>query len=211
MASMTTDYTGEQNGKNWMRTYGGGQFFPFDPKIEDINIQAIAHHLAMEVRYGGGPRDYYSVAEHCVLISEALERDGYPYKVCLDGLLHDAAEFVMGDTPRPRKNALREKFPAAAGFLKNAEDAISKLVAEKFNLNWPLPEAVHEYDRRIIKDEIATLFDAAPWSYVAEPLRVQINCWDWHHAKRYFLRRFEYLQEAIAENLSNNEHRIDVV
>ena len=54
---------------DWMQTHTGGQFWPLDPRIEDINILDISASLSKINRYAGHTLDFYSVAEHCVLIT----------------------------------------------------------------------------------------------------------------------------------------------
>lgn len=50
---------------NWLRTYTGKRFYPLDPRIEEIDIEDIAHALSMLCRFGGHCRE-------CVLgISQA--------------------------------------------------------------------------------------------------------------------------------------------
>src|SRR4029077_4249720 len=56
--------------QGWMQTYSGRKFYPLHPRAEDVELADVAHGLAMTCRYGGHSRLFYSVAEHCVLVSE---------------------------------------------------------------------------------------------------------------------------------------------
>ena len=76
----------------------GSVFFPLDPRPEEIGIENIAHALAMSCRYGGHSLDYYSVAQHSVLVSRLVSRSD-----ALCALLHDATEAFIGDLIRPMK------------------------------------------------------------------------------------------------------------
>lgn len=78
-----------------------------DPHPDTIQADDIAHHTGMTVRYGGGVRRFYSVAEHASLVGDLLEHQGHPPSVVLAGLLHDAAEAYVGDLVSPLKYALR--------------------------------------------------------------------------------------------------------
>jgi hypothetical protein len=89
-------------------TYTGKSFDLLDPQPEMVCIEDIAHSLAYQCRYTGHTGDglpqmqqFYSVAQHCVLMAEAdLPRDP------LARLLHDAAETYIGDMARPWKQLL---------------------------------------------------------------------------------------------------------
>src|SRR5579859_1342638 len=65
---------------------------------------AMAHSMAQTARYRWNGDEFYSVAEHSVLVA-ALMRDvvgGDPY----EGVLHDAAESVLPDVSSPFKQLL---------------------------------------------------------------------------------------------------------
>lgn len=66
----------------------------------DADIDVIAFALAHINRYTGHVGQY-SVAQHCVLVSEQL-----PDHLKLSGLLHDATEAYIGDVSKPLKNLL---------------------------------------------------------------------------------------------------------
>ena len=85
----------------WLWTYSGKQYWPTDPKVEDVCIEDIAHALSMLCRYTGHVNRFYSVAEHSVLVSLMV-----PPELALEGLLHDASEAYLGDVSRPLKRDL---------------------------------------------------------------------------------------------------------
>jgi 5'-deoxynucleotidase YfbR-like HD superfamily hydrolase len=81
-----------------------------DPSPLDIEIEDIAHGLARVARWNGQTRgDHaFSVAQHSILV-EALIADLWPSTSPADrlgALLHDAAEYVIGDMISPFKTAL---------------------------------------------------------------------------------------------------------
>lgn len=170
-----------------MGTISGEKFFPLDPRPEDVRIADIARGLSMTCRYAGQVKKFYSVSEHCVLVSRHV-----PPEFALEGLLHDSAEAYIGDMIRPLKHQVE-----MAEF-RRAEAAIEACVAERFGLK-VTPEAkraIKEIDDRILVDEITAL-SAMPSFYLdspplrdKQPLGVEIEgCYprlaEWNFMARY--------------------------
>ncbi len=82
-----------------IRTYSGRLVDPFCMGTLDINIIDIAHSLSQLCRFTGHTRRFYSVADHCLLVSSMLPTP----KLMLAGLLHDASEAYFGDMSGPIK------------------------------------------------------------------------------------------------------------
>lgn len=127
-------------------TYTGVQFWPLDPRIEDINIEDIAHALAHTCRWGGHARQFYSVAQHSVVCSHYAKAE---HKFI--ALMHDAAEAYTGDVKRPLKYAMPN--------LMEIEHRIWLLICEKFNLDTIVPHEVKEIDDRALLSERNGLID----------------------------------------------------
>ena len=177
-----------------MLTQTRRKVFPLDVKPEDIDLIDIASSLGKQCRYNGHVDRFYSVAEHCVIISRALERDGYPPIVQKQGLFHDAQEEIVSDLIKPLKNALLEKGIEWHDF----EHPIERIVAQKFGLPWPYDKAVGVYDKHIVRDEKNQLkYDLTDdWSTFGIPpdgLGVQIEGLEWREATTAFLKRYEEL------------------
>lgn len=147
--------------KSWIQTYTGKQFWPLDPKEEDIDIIDIAHALSMKCRYGGHSKTFYSVAEHSIFVSSYC-----PNKYKLEGLLHDATEGYLPDVVRPLKQHL-------TGF-KQIEDNMARIIAKCFNLIYPFPEEVKRIDTAILGDEKRFLMadEPADWLLQEKPLGI---------------------------------------
>jgi uncharacterized protein len=177
-----TDLTSDINRYgDWMQTFTGRAFWPLDPQPADIDIKDIAHALSMLCRYGGHTSKFYSVAEHCVLMSRAVEPEN-----ALWALLHDATEAYMGDMVRPLKRSM----PMYA----KAENDLMLVICVRFGLPWGCPTKVKEADNRILVNERTALMTAPPlpWAEVEdlEPLAIEITGWDPLHAKQEYLRRY---------------------
>lgn len=145
---------------------------PFDLRIEEIDINDIAHHLSMICRWGGGTPGFYSVAEHSVRVAAKL-----PDKLKLWGLLHDAAEAYLGDHVRPMKcrtyfsdqpydetgstysSENSEEIGISGLPVCVIEDEILEIVAHKYNLPFPIPEQVLKADDECMKVERARIAD----------------------------------------------------
>ena len=82
-------------------TYTGKQFNLLEPTFD---IDDIAHALSNTCRYAGHCSEFYSVAEHSVLVSHLMEelQLGDPFL----GLMHDGHEAYLSDVPSPFKQLL---------------------------------------------------------------------------------------------------------
>jgi hypothetical protein len=172
----------------WMQTYTGKQFFPTRPRIEDIDIRDIAHALSMICRYGGHVDRFYSVAEHCILMSQAVSPEN-----ALWALLHDATEAYVGDMVRPLK------YTPGLELYREIEDNLMLLIAEKFGLSGGMPAEVHEADNRILLNERRALMKQTPADWVVEglePLDTPIYACAPHMAEHWYLDRFRQLSHG---------------
>lgn len=174
----------ERNGQ-WMQTYTGRQFWPLDPRPEEIFIEDIAHALSMQCRYAGHCKKFYSVAEHSVILAEYVPA---PFK--LWALLHDASEAYLTDIPRPLKGDL-------AGY-RALEDRVMLAVCQRFGLSDDMPSIVAEADDRIIGDERSNLSNPwVEWTYSPKPLGVRLHHWSPEMAEQVFLGVFRALTDPL--------------
>lgn len=171
-----------------MQTYTGRAFYPMAPEVEDIDPADIAHALSLLCRYGGHVQVFYSVAEHCVLMSEAVSPENE-----LWALLHDATEAYMGDLIRPLKHSM----PA----YRVAEDRLMAVICDRFGIGHDCPAEVRAADNRILRDERAALMKAPPlpWSSIQDvpALGVVISGWKPAYAERRYLDRLAELTARV--------------
>ncbi len=108
----------------WQRMLSGRRLDLLDPSPFDIEMEDIARGLARVARWNGQTSgDHaFSVAEHSVVV-ETLFFQLNPKATKaerLTALLHDAAEYVVGDMISPFKNALGLDYRAFENRLEEA-------------------------------------------------------------------------------------------
>lgn len=168
----------------WMQTASGRQVFLLAPTHEQIDIDDIAHQLAMQCRWVGATRAFYSVAQHSVLVAGLVPP---PYR--LWGLLHDASEAYLGDVnSRFKQSAPMSGYRAVEGHLQ-------QVIFHCFGLHGPLPEEVRMADLQLLACESRDLLvKPVPTAY-APPAKFRITeTWDPSRAKANFLLAFEKLK-----------------
>jgi uncharacterized protein len=140
----------------WIITFTGQRFFPFAPHHSSISIIDIAHALSNKCRFSGHTNEFYSVAQHSVLVAQSC-----PPEIGLDGLLHDAAEAYLGDISRPMK-----QLPCMAP-LREAERVLDLAIRKTFELRDELPDEVHDADKLLLVTEARDLLQTLPpeWRY----------------------------------------------
>jgi len=175
---------------DWIQTFTGIQFWPLDPKPEEIDIRDIAHALSNQCRFGGHCEQFYSVAEHCVRVSWLCAT-----KHKLWGLLHDAAEAYLVDLPKPIK-----KWSQMGVLYSEIEDALMVSIAAKFGLSFPVPDAVKKADVVMLVTEKRDLMkmQPKPWEDTEPPDIYRVVPWQPGTSEKIFLDLFGKLQRANA-------------
>src|SRR5262245_24308662 len=113
---------------DWIPTYTGNRFDFGGPNPSDIDIRDIAHGLSHICRFGGRTTRFYSVAQHCLLVSRLVDP-----KYAMHGLMHDAAEAYIGDIVRPLKQKLAKD---SDGEFAAMEARIEHAIWERFEIVW---------------------------------------------------------------------------
>jgi uncharacterized protein len=156
-----------------IRTSSGIYVNVFEPKPEMFEIEDIAHALSHQCRFGGHLPTFYTVAQHCVYVSQLL---GAPY--ALQGLMHDASEAYLLDIPSPIKARLSN--------YKEIEDKLMKSISKKFNFKWPLHSFVKFVDNAMLNNE---------WNQImlGKDVKTIPEIWDPSRAKHEFIKQYQYL------------------
>lgn len=124
------------------------------PKASELSIMDIAHSLSMICRWGGHTKFHYSVAQHCVLCADQSMEDGNPTEVSFACLMHDAAEAVTTDFPRPIKLAIPQIYAI--------ENKVERAIEEAFGVDLITHhDIVKKIDNEVLACEARQLFSGS--------------------------------------------------
>lgn len=153
---------------NAIQTFTGLAYDFEEPTAEMITLDDIAHALSNACRFAGHVKRFYSVAEHCVRVSLALEA-WYPLSplYAAAGLLHDGHEAYVWDCPRPFKPLfVNEKgVNVYEQFADNADEAIGA----RFGMDpkWFHGDAVKRADDCLLVAEAKLLMTHGPEAWAS--------------------------------------------
>lgn len=188
----------------WQRMLSGRRLDLLDPSPLDIELEDIAHGLARVARWNGqtSGASAFSVAQHSLLVDDIagrlrpnLDAAGH-----LSTVLHDAAEYVIGDLITPFKAAVGVDYKALERRLMTA-----------IRLRFGLPGQESDDLQKLIKraDRIAAYLEAtqlAGFSH-SEARRlfghhkrfddITLTPWPTAKAKRLFLERCNTLAKVL--------------
>jgi hypothetical protein len=175
-----------------------------DPSPLDIEIEDIAHGLARVARWNGQTRGAhaFSVAQHSIVVERILAETwpGAAIRDRLGALLHDAAEYVIGDMISPFKNAIGADY-------RTFENRLTRAIRIRFGLTPDMPESVKK--RIKTADQISAYLEAvglagfdheeaaAVFGRPPERLHIELLPLSATDAQTAFLDRFSTLMLAI--------------
>lgn len=178
----------------WIQTYTSQAFDLLDPQIDQVCIEDIAHALSQICRYTGHTKWFYSVAQHCVVMSYLV-----PPEHALWALLHDAPEAYVNDLAAPIK-----QLPNMDGY-RHLEGRVESVVCAALGY-WPTDEsraAIKAADLRMLMTEARQLLPWPPprdWGFDVEPYDLEgydIGTWSPSAAKSAYLDRYRQLMIEI--------------
>lgn len=167
----------------WMQTYSGRKLVINDPDPAEIDLEDIAHHLSRICRFQGATTEFYSVAQHSVLVSQLV-----PPEHALQALLHDAAEAYLGDLIYPVKRTIGAPY-------EDLEALFERAIAQRFGLPCLMTPEIKHADQVALATERRDVMSQTRhvWQTLPPPDRMMINPLPPDSAKRVFLDRAEEL------------------
>lgn len=168
----------------WIQTYSGKRFYPLDPRPEDVDVNDILHSLSNACRFAGHCTQFYSIAQHSVLVSHMCEPQD-----ALWGLLHDSSESYLVDIPSPLK-----RLPEFQAY-REAETKLMGVICDVFGLQKDEPASVKIADKRMLATEARdlTLSEGRGWATGVEPYDFHIKPWSPDYARAKFVSRLHEL------------------
>ncbi len=152
-----------------IRTVSGLYVNVFEPTPEMICIEDIAHALSHQCRFSGHLQEFYSVAQHSVMVASLVSDENK-----FDALMHDASEAYLLDIPTPIKAKLEH--------YKDLEHKLMKVIADKFGFKFPFDAEVKKADAEMLQIEWHSLMIGdTPSIYPLPPNRAKEQFLDWYH------------------------------
>ena len=184
-----------------------GQFNLLDPTCSSnrIDIDEIARALSHICRYNGHTSQFYSVAQHSVFVAQILREDFRTRQHAMAGLLHDAAEALIGDMVKP----LKDLIPQYHAIERNVERA----VFGRFGLDPELDPCVKRADLVMLRTELRDLMGVTDenahrqWALPmdVEPLEKAIVPMSSEQARQAFLEMFWSLETFVPSGYREQE------
>ncbi|GLS29926.1 hypothetical protein SAMN04488498_110194 [Mesorhizobium albiziae] len=203
--------------KAWLQTLSGRAVTMAKPDPRDIDpLLDLPEMLARIPRFNGAvPGGHYSVAQHCVLIADAILDDGGDVDTAAIGLLHDAHEYIWGDMTTPARDGLveveAEMFGDSriAAVVSEVRRRADQAIFRACGVPWPpTPQqgrTVKSYDIRMLATERRQMLapSGRRWAAVFEqavPLKMRggITIWSIAKAADEYRERLIQLCPAVA-------------
>jgi hypothetical protein len=178
--------------KTWLQTFSGRRVCVEDPETDEIYLEDILVALPKLCRFNGHCKDFYSVAQHCVLGAEfALE--WFNKDVAKEFLLHDATETYVGDTIRPIKRTLNKRFPG----YEDVEKGFWRAISYKFNIPLEHSEACQHIDNVMLTWEKRDLLpNSEEWPNLPDIRAYNLPTltgWTWEKAESEYRNAYNKL------------------
>lgn len=178
--------------ETYVTTINGNHFDLIRPDRSVFNIETIAHALSHICRFTGHTNEFYSVAQHSVLVSQNV-----PHHQALAALLHDAAEAYIGDISSPLKSLLPD--------YKLIEKRVETALFAHFGLPATITAEIKHADLMLLATEKRDLMcdDEHEWEILEGicTLPEEIKPLGAVEARKLFLDRFEEITQPATKKL----------
>lgn len=181
MGGKQLDLFNKPSGRTAILTASGFVLDLTSPDATGLPVEDVARALAYQPRWCGATKQFYSVAEHSVMVSRLV-----PEQLAFHALWHDAIEFIQGDWPSPLKVYLgRDNINRK---LAPIEEALSR----RFGFDMHLAE-VKKADLVAMATELRDLLPGAwmDWGHLPEPVPERIVPVGPERAFELFMERYE--------------------
>lgn len=168
---------------------GSGTYFSYsEPWASVPTLEDLAYGHAYECRFNGqcrsrrtGRRVFYSVAQHCVLMSHVVAP-----AIAYDALMHEAEEFICKDL----STDLKRMSPDYKAIARRCQAALFV----RFAVPMLDPDAIKAADLRMLATERRDIlnWNGERWGIdgKATPYDIEIEPWEHEEAARAFIARF---------------------
>lgn len=188
----------------WQRMLSGRRLNLLEPSPLDIEIEDIAHGLSRVARWNGQTAGEwaYSVAEHSVLVETVANRmrKSAPPAWRMAALLHDAAEYVIGDLISPFKAAVGIDYKAFERSLQQAIHIRFGIAAETPRTAQDLIKRADRASAYLEATQLAGFDRAEARRFFGTPRGLEpitLRPVPPAEAKRIFLDRFNFLSRML--------------
>jgi hypothetical protein len=173
----------------------------------EVTLRTIVLHLSKLCRFSGATSEFYSVAQHSLLVEELMLGAHHAPALRYKALLHDAHEAFTTDIPTPLQDYLEEK--AGAPIIHDLKAMIDEDIFSSLGVALPT-----DAEKKIIKiyDHEAFCIEARymlpnPPDYVHEgsDRHRQIYPWEPMAAANFMYERLLYVGDEI--DAENNRRR----
>lgn len=148
---------------DWIQTFTRQAFDVQNFREGHIRLEDIAHALSHICRFSGHTDEFYSVAQHALMVSYLCAPEDAKF-----GLLHDATEAYIGDLATPIKKLIPE--------YKQYEIDLWAVIARRFDLPVKSPASVKQADILALHWEANNLFARGPmFRWAPDPTSEQMQ------------------------------------
>ena len=168
-----------ENDKGFFNTVSRNRFNLVQPCASEIKIEDIAHALANLCRFGGHSCEYYSVAQHSVMVWSMA-----PPRLKKAALLHDASEAYLGDVIKPLKNLLGTNYAVL-------EYNVMASIGLKYGLTHEDFEKIKDYDKKAVEIEFDYFFNDRTDAFEGYFNSHENTCWTPTDAKAMFMHAYD--------------------